>query len=100
MRIPSLLPDGPIRLGTRRSSATVALDIGPDAIVVLQSSGTERARVRRAIVHPLPVGLVVDGEVVNADALAVELRQLFSEHKLPHDVRVGLAHPRLMVRMV
>jgi type IV pilus assembly protein PilM len=95
-----LLPDGPPRLGTRRSSATVALDIGPDAIVVLQSSGTERARVRRAIVHPLPVGLVVDGEVVNADELAVELRKLFTEHKLPHDVRVGLAHPRLMVRMV
>jgi type IV pilus assembly protein PilM len=95
-----LLPGGPVRLGTRRSSATVALDIGPDAIVVLQSSGTERARVRRAIVHPLPMGLVVDGEVVNADALAVELRALFSEHKLPHDVRVGLAHPRLMVRMV
>ncbi|MDX6678398.1 MAG: type pilus assembly protein PilM [Solirubrobacteraceae bacterium] len=84
----------------RRSGSTVALDIGPDAIVVLQSSGTERARVRRAIVHPLPVGLVVDGEVVNADALAAELRELFSEHKLPHDVRVGLAHPRLMVRMV
>jgi len=95
-----LLPDGPVRLGTRRSSATVALDIGPDAIVVLQSSGTERARVRRAIVHPLPVGLVVDGEVVNVDELAVELRALFTQHKLPHDVRVGLAHPRLMVRMV
>ncbi|MDX6681177.1 MAG: type pilus assembly protein PilM [Solirubrobacteraceae bacterium] len=55
---------------------------------------------RRAIVHPLPVGLVVDGEVVNADELAGELRELFAEHKLPHDVRVGLAHPRLMVRMV
>lgn len=95
-----MLPDGGLRLGTRRSSATVALDIGPDAIVVLQSSGTERARVRRAIVHPLPVGLVVDGEVVNADQLAVELRALFTEHKLPRDVRVGLAHPRLMVRMV
>ena len=100
VRIPSLLPDGPVRLGTRRSSSTVALDIGPDAIVVLQSSGTERARVRRAIVHPLPVGLVVDGEVVNADELAVELRALFTEHKLPQNVRVGLAHPRLMVRMV
>ncbi|MDX6718268.1 MAG: type pilus assembly protein PilM [Solirubrobacteraceae bacterium] len=55
---------------------------------------------RRAIVHPLPFGLVVDGEVVNAEQLAVELRALFTEHKLPHDVRVGLAHPRLMVRMV
>ena len=46
------------------------------------------------------MGLVVDGEVVDADQLAVELRALFAEHKLPHDVRVGLAHPRLMVRMV
>src|SRR5919112_4068578 len=64
------------------------------------ASCTERAPLRRAIVHPLPVGLVVDGEVVNADALAVELRTLFSEHKLGRDVRVGLAHPRLMVRMV
>jgi type IV pilus assembly protein PilM len=91
---------GRLRLATRRSSGTVALDIGPDAIVVVQSSGAERARVRRAIVHPLPVGLVVDGEVVNVDGLAVELKQLFSEHKLGRDVRVGLAHPRLMVRMV
>jgi type IV pilus assembly protein PilM len=84
----------------RRSGSTVALDIGPDAIVVLQSSGNERSPQRRAIVHPLPLGLVVDGEVVNADGLAVELRTLFTENKLGHDVRVGLAHPRLMVRMV
>jgi type IV pilus assembly protein PilM len=91
---------GPVRLPARRSSSTVALDIGPDAIVVVQSSGGERARVRRAIVHPLPVGLVVDGEVINAEDLAVELRALFTQHKLGRDVRVGLAHPRLMVRMV
>ena len=54
----------------------------------------------QAIVHPLPVGLVVDGEVVNPDGLAQELSKLFSEHGLPRDVRVGLAHPRLMVRVV
>ncbi len=100
MRIPSLPSGGTVRLATRRSSATVALDIGPDAIVVVQSTGTERARVRRAIVHHLPVGLVVDGEVVNAEELSVELKKLFSDHKLGRDVRVGLAHPRLMVRMV
>ena len=101
MRIP-LLPttDLRLRLPGRRSSSTIALDIGPDAVVVLQSSGTERARETRAIVHPLPVGLVVDGEVINADGLSAELKALFSEHKLGRDVRVGLAHPRLMVRMV
>jgi len=56
--------------------------------------------VRQAIVHPLPVGLVVDGEVVDSVGLAAELRALFQEHGLPRDVRVGLAHPRLMVRLV
>ena len=55
---------------------------------------------RRAIVRPLPPGLVVDGEVVDSEGLAAELRTLFGEHKLPRDVRVGLAHPRLMVRLV
>jgi type IV pilus assembly protein PilM len=88
------------RLASRRPSSTIALDIGPDAVVIVQSTGTERARVRRAIVHPLPVGLVVDGEVINAEGLASELKTLFSLHKLGRDVRVGLAHPRLMVRMV
>ncbi|MGH2840310.1 MAG: pilus assembly protein PilM [Solirubrobacteraceae bacterium] len=96
----SRFPGAQFRLGTRGSSGTVAIDIGPDAIVVLQSSGGDRSRVRRAIVHPLPVGLVVDGEVTDADDLAAELRSLFAEHRLPRDVRIGLAHPRLMVRMV
>ena len=84
----------------RRSSSTIALDIGPDAIVVVQSSDAKRGRPRRAIIHPLAVGLVVDGEVVNVEALAGELRTVFDEHQLPRDVRVGLAHPRLMVRTV
>ncbi len=100
MRIPSLPRGGSVRLAGRRPSSTTALDIGPDAIVVLRSPGNQRSRVGRAIVHPLPVGYVVDGEVVNAEGLAFELRKLFSEHKLGRDVRVGLAHPRLMVRMV
>lgn len=99
MRTLSQLPGAAIRLGNKTAS-TVAVDIGPDAIVVLQSSAGERSKVRRAIVHPLPVGLVVDGEVTHADDLAAELRDLFAEHKLPRDVRIGLAHPRLMVRMV
>jgi len=94
-----LLPYGSRRHGTRRSTAAVALDIAADAVVALQPTG-DGGDVRNAIVHPLPTGLVVDGEVVDSDGLAAELRTLFSEHKLPLDVRVGLAHPRLMVRLV
>lgn len=94
-----MLPGGACRRGTRRSTSAVALDISADAVVALQPAG-DGGRVRRAIVHPLPVGLVVDGEVVDPHGLAAELRALFTEHKLPRDVRVGLAHPRLMVRLV
>ena len=99
VRITKGLQGGRIRRGARRSSSAVALDIGADAIVALQASG-DGARARRAIVYPLPAGVVVDGEVVDSDALATELRTLFAEHKLPREVRVGLAHPRLMVRLV
>ncbi len=100
MRIPNLPSGGRVRLGTRRSTSAVALDIGADAVVALPPGGADARRVRQAIVHPLPVGLVVDGEVVDSDGLAEELRSLFEEHGLPRDVRVGLAHPRLMVRLV
>lgn len=100
VRIPNLSSGGRVRLGTRRSTSAVALDIGADAVVALPPGGSDARRVRQAIVHPLPVGLVVDGEVVDSDGLAEELRSLFQEHGLPREVRVGLAHPRLMVRLV
>lgn len=100
MRIPNLPSGGRVRLGTRRSSSAVALDIGADAVVALPPGGADGRRVRHAIVHPLPVGLVVDGEVVDSDGLALQLRSMFDEHGLPREVRVGLAHPRLMVRLV
>jgi type IV pilus assembly protein PilM len=97
VRVSSLPSRRPVRPGSRRSASSVALDIGADAVVALPSGGDGA---RRAIVHPLPVGIVVDGEVVDSAALAGELRTLFGEHKLPRVVRVGLAHPRLMVRLV
>jgi type IV pilus assembly protein PilM len=99
VRISNLLSGGHFRLATRRGSSAVALDIGADAIVALQPAG-DGGRLRQAIVHPLPPGLVVDGEVVDSEGLAAQLSLLFSEHKLPREVRVGLAHPRLMVRLV
>lgn len=100
MRISKLPFGGRVRLGTRRSTSAVALDIAADAVVALPPGGGDAHRVHQAIVHPLPVGLVVDGEVVDPDGLAEELRSLFQEHGLARDVRVGLAHPRLMVRLV
>lgn len=38
--------------------------------------------------------------MIDPGALTDELRSLFASHGLPRDVRVGIAHPRLMVRLV
>ena len=49
--------------------------------------------------RPIDSGLVVDGEVRDADALAHALKTFFDEHKLPKkDVRIGLASNRIGVR--
>lgn len=100
VRTPKLTSGGHVRLRTRRSTSAVALDIGADAVIALPACGSDARGVRKAIVHPLPVGLVVDGEVVDSGGLARELRSLFQEHGLPRGVRVGLVHPRLTVRLV
>ena len=83
-----------------RPSSVVALEISADAIVALERVSGDAGRERRALSRPLPVGIVTDGEVTNAEALAAELSTFFAAYKLPRDVRVGLAHPRLIVRMV
>ncbi len=54
----------------------------------------------RVAARPLPAGLVHDGVVVNPDGLAHELRALFAEHKLGKRVRVGLATPRTILRVI
>ena len=49
--------------------------------------------------RPIDSGLVVDGEIRDADALAHQLKMFFDEHKLPKkDVRIGLASNRIGVR--
>jgi type IV pilus assembly protein PilM len=79
-----------------RMGAFTALDIGPDAVVAVPC-GASRGP---AVVRSLPPGLVTDGEVTDAAALAEQLRTLATEHRLPRDVRVGLAHARLVVRTI
>ena len=45
-------------------------------------------------------GVVRDGEVADAEALAEALRELFREHKLGKRVRLGVANQRIVVRTI
>jgi type IV pilus assembly protein PilM len=47
---------------------------------------------------PIEPGVVVDGEVRDAVALERAISALFSDYKLPKDVRIGLASNRIGVR--
>jgi type IV pilus assembly protein PilM len=53
-----------------------------------------------AAVTNLAPGVVRDGEVVDVDMLATALRKLFSDHKLTHRVRIGVANQRIVMRML
>ena len=88
---------GPWRPG---QDTVVGLKIGASQIaaaVVTETDGSyELVQLAR---RPIDRGLVVDGEVRDADALAHQLRMFFEENELPRkDVRIGLASNRIGVR--
>jgi type IV pilus assembly protein PilM len=74
------------------------LDIEPGHAIAAQVSVNGSVTVERAAGMPLPPGVVRDGEVADADALAAVLRELFEGHELERRVRVGVANQRVMVR--
>ena len=60
-----------------------------------------RDRIRTAAVVELDAGVVRDGEVADADALAEALRELWREHRgLDKRVRIGVANARIVVRTI
>jgi type IV pilus assembly protein PilM len=86
--------------GGRSSGPIVGLKIGASqlaaAVVTDADGGHQLVSLART---PLESGIVVDGEVRDASALAHALRSFFDEHKLPkRDVRIGLASNRIGVR--
>jgi type IV pilus assembly protein PilM len=77
------------------------LEIGATQAIAAEAQVSDGMIVaHRVAARPLPAGLVHDGVVTNPEALAHELRGLFSEHKLGKRVRVGLATPRTILRVI
>jgi type IV pilus assembly protein PilM len=81
------------------SKNVVGLDIEPGYVAAVQGSAG-RVAVQRAASAALPPGAVRDGEVVDGDALADVLRNLFREHKLGKRVRLGVANQRIVMRAI
>ena len=86
---------------SRGASPVVGLEIGATQLIAAQAHLDEgRIVADRVVVRPLPTGLVEDGLVADRDALVRELRAFFKEHRLGRRVRVGLATPRTILRVI
>ena len=79
----------------------VGLDIEPGFIAATQvHADGEGLAIERAASMPLAPGILRDGEVVDADALADTLRELFAANKLGKRVRIGVANQRIVMRTI
>lgn len=89
---------------TRRSTRVptlVGVDIEPGHVAVAEVTTSGPARVKRAAIAPLDAHVVRDGEVVDTEALAAVLREIWASHKgLSRKVRIGVANQRIVVRVL
>jgi type IV pilus assembly protein PilM len=85
----------------KRGQVVTGLEITATQAIAAEAQLSDGVIVaRRVVSRPLPAGVFSDGLVVDAERLATELRELFTEHKLGRRVRVGLATPRTILRVI
>jgi type IV pilus assembly protein PilM len=93
--------DGTKRAGkSKKSKRLVGLKIGASQIAAAQVVNNGAPEVVEVYREPLAPGVVVFGEIRDADALADALKTFFAVHKLPKKgVRLGISNNRVGVRI-
>jgi type IV pilus assembly protein PilM len=84
-------------LRKRSNGGTVGLDIDGRYLAAAQVAD---GRVVRTASVDLPAGIVQDGEVADAGALAKQLKSLVADARLPRNVRLGVANQQIVVRVI
>ncbi len=101
MRLPTQLPSLNLKLDRnfgRRGPAITGLDIQPGFVAAANARANGWVVADKAAALPLDGDTMRDGEVVDSDALAGVLRELFKESGLGKRVRVGIANQRTVLR--
>jgi type IV pilus assembly protein PilM len=84
----------------KRAKKLVGLKIGASQIAAARVVNNGVPDVVEAMREPLEPGLVVAGEIRDAEALGAALQRFFERHKLPKKgVRLGVANNRIGVRV-
>jgi type IV pilus assembly protein PilM len=83
-----------------KSRSIVGLDIEPGFLAAAELSTAGSPTLVRVATGTLRPGLFHDGEVVDVEGLADQLKLFFQEWKLPKRVRLGIASQRAVVRVL
>jgi type IV pilus assembly protein PilM len=87
-----------LELTRKKDKALVGLEIETDSIAASELSSDGTGGIAATAIAPLPAGAFHEGEVVEAEAVAASLKELFSQHKLSKRVRLGIANQKVVVR--
>ena len=79
----------------KNGHGTIGLDIDGAYLAAAQVSGSQ---IQRAVSTALEPGVVVDGEVADADRLVEALRDFVRENDLPRNVQLGVGNQQIAVR--
>jgi type IV pilus assembly protein PilM len=91
---------GPLSFGSK--SAAIGLDIGTDHIraAQLKPAGSSLALTAYDLIA-VPLGSVVDGEIVDVEAVASAIRELWRKAGMAgKDVAIGVANQKVVVRLI
>jgi type IV pilus assembly protein PilM len=91
-----------VALGLFQGGGPLALDIGASNVTAIQLGGSgRRMKLRRFHEAPLPEGIVVDGEIVDADLFGRELKGFVSKSGLRgQSVQVSVSNQKVIVRNI
>ena len=83
------------------AATAVGLDVGTNAVRAVEIELGDSPLIRRMGQVGLPIGAVVDGEVADVSAVAIALRQLWTQAGFKsRTVRVGMSSARVIVRTI
>ncbi len=98
-RVRETKPGRPKDRKEKRAKKLVGLKIGASQIAAAHIANNGAPELVEVAREPLEPGLVVSGEIRDADALGDALKRFFDLHKLPkRAVRLGVANNRIGVR--
>jgi type IV pilus assembly protein PilM len=82
----------------KKDTALVGLEIESGSIGAAEVRSNGAVHVTAAATAPLAPEAFHDGEVADPSSVSEALRELFAEHKLSKQVRLGIANQRVVVR--